>query len=358
MFAAGILQAGAQITVSKNDFALPGDTLYYGHDTVKVTVDPGASAGAAQTWDYSNLANQVTGRSWFLDPSASPVPAPQDITHVFIDGDASQTSFINATDTALYLIQPNPAYMFVGGEQFLGLRSLKFPLHYQDENTDSIKSVSVVPGSAIFLGTIADSVRVTISISFTSTCDGWGALKTPKATYENTLRLKNTIVSTFRFEGKKAPIPGWFNIPVSMLPLPIPARQTEVAYVWLGTGSRYFLAEENMVTDTPSKRDFFRWQTDRPLNSGLHESVRNTIDVSAWPNPSAAGINLQFTLSSASEMTVEMYDMTGRLVKSLSERCHAGSNLLRVDVAGLSPGLYQAVVSGNGRAASVKVSVK
>ncbi|MES2689402.1 MAG: hypothetical protein V4658_03310, partial [Bacteroidota bacterium] len=95
-----------------------------------------------------------------------------------------------------------------------------------------------------------DSVRITISIKINSVCDAWGSLKTAKATYAGTLRIKNTINTLFKFEGKKSPLPVWIPIPVSALPIPIPAKQTEITYAWLGTGSKYFLGEVNMATDS------------------------------------------------------------------------------------------------------------
>ena len=265
---------------------------------------------------------------------------------------------MNATDTALYNIQPNPAYAFVGGEQFMGVRSLAFPLHYQDISNDSIHSISVIPGSSIGLGNIADSVRVTISIKVNSVCDAWGSLKTPKATYASTLRVKNTINTFFKFEGKKSPLPFWVPIPVSALPVPIPAQQTEVTYAWLGTGSKYFLAEANMATDSETERDVFRWQTDKPdISSGLLSLVKNNVDVNAYPNPASSQVSLQFYLSSAAQMDVSVYDATGKSMGTSSEKCSAGTNIIPVNTGGLSAGLYTIIISGNGKSAAVKVNV-
>ncbi|MES2690010.1 MAG: hypothetical protein V4658_06370, partial [Bacteroidota bacterium] len=151
----GFYSAHAQISIGKADLAQPGDTLFYAGDTTNITVNMAATAGPNQTWDFSAAAKNTVDQAWFLDPSNSPVPAPSNITHVFIDGDVSNVTFMNATDTALYNIQPNPGYAFVGGEQFLGVRSLVFPLNYQDVSNDSILSVSTVAGSSIGLGTIA-----------------------------------------------------------------------------------------------------------------------------------------------------------------------------------------------------------
>lgn len=354
----GSFSAFAQISIGKADLANPGDTLYYGGDTTNVTVNMAATAGANKTWDFSAAAKNTVDMAWFLDPSNSPVPAPSAITHVFIDGDVSNVTFMNATDSALYNIQPNPAYAFVGGEQFLGLKSLVFPLNYQDVSDDSIHSVSVIPGASIGLGTIADSVRVTISIKVNSMCDAWGSLKTPKTTYGSTLRIKNTINTFFKLEGKKSPLPFWVPIPVSALPVPIPAQQTEITYAWLGTGSKYFLAEANMATDSETERDVLRWQTDKPdVSNGLFSLVKNNVDVNAYPNPASSQVNLQFYLNSASQMDVSIYDVTGKNVIVSSEKCMAGTNLIPVNTSDLSAGLYTVIISGNGKSAAVKVNI-
>lgn len=350
--------AYAQISIGKTDLANPGDTLYYAGDTVNITVNMAATAGANQAWDFSAAVKNTVDMAWFLDPASSPVPAPSNITHVFIDGDESNVTFMNATDTALYNIQANPAYAFVGGEQFLGVKSLSFPLNYQDVSDDSIHSVSVIPGASVGLGDIADSVRVTILIKLNSVCDAWGSLKTPKSTYASTLRVKNTINTFFKFEGKKSPLPFWVPIPVSMLPLPIPAQQTEITYAWLGTGSKYFLAEANMSTDSETERDVYRWQADKPVvSSGLSDLVKNNVGVNAYPNPASSQVNLQFHLNSAAPMHVNVYDATGRSVSSSTENCMAGNNIIPVNTNNLSAGLYTVIISGNGKSAAVKVNV-
>lgn len=355
---AAFCAAQAQMSLNKSDLAVPGDTIYYASDTVNITVDMSATAGASQTWDFSSAPNHALAPAWFLLPENSPIPAPSNITHVLIDGDETNVTFLNATDTALYNIQANPAYSFVGGEPFLGVKSLGFPLHYQDESKDSILSTSVIGASAIGLGSIADSVRITIQVKVYSLCDAWGSLKTARTTYDSTLRIKNTIQTFFKFEGKRNIMPIWVEIPVSMLPLPIPAEQTEITYAWLGRNSGYFLAEVNMNTDSETERDVFRWQTNKPdVSNGLLSTVKNNMAVGAFPNPASSQVNVRFALNNAALITVNVYDVTGKLIKNSTEKCAAGTNTIALSTDEFSNGLYTVTVSGNGKSASIKVSV-
>ena len=91
----------AQITLTQADFAQPGDTLYYAYDTVNVSSSLQASAGADKTWDFSGAARHETGPTWFLNPANSPIPAPAEITHVMIEKEISDVSFLNVTATEL-----------------------------------------------------------------------------------------------------------------------------------------------------------------------------------------------------------------------------------------------------------------
>ncbi len=70
--------------------------------------------------------------------------------------------------------------------------------------------------------------------------------------------------------------------------------------------------------------------------------VINTIKtkLKTFPNPTNDNTNLSFNLSNTGEVLVNVYSITGRLVKSISKNMIAGSNILPIDCENLPNGTY------------------
>lgn len=346
----------AQITLRQTNFALVGDTLFYGYDTTDVASSLSTSGGANKTWDFSNAARNTTSEATFLPPNLSPVTPPADITHVLVDGGINDVSFLKVSATGVETIVTNPAAAFLGGETFLGLRSISFPFTYLTRVRDTVSSKFVVAGGTLGLSSLFDSIRISYTVRLDNLADGWGALKTPTGTY-NTLRIKSTTNIIFKFEGKNNTLPFWVNIPISSLPFPIPENQTDVSYIWLSETGKYFLAEATMVTDDPLTQEEFRYQIPRPSSSGLINSIKNNTAVQVYPNPVNDLLNIQLNLSQPQVLVVEIFDITGKLVQQTDFHSTAGSNQLSVPTASLNNGLYTIKISGNEVLANTKVVI-
>jgi hypothetical protein len=80
------------------------------------------------------------------------------------------------------------------------------------------------------------------------------------------------------------------------------------------------------------------------------------LELRAWPNPINPSTLLSWNQRQAGPARLELHDLAGRLVRSLSagERA-AGAHTLRLDGAGLASGIYVATLATPGGTRSLKV---
>lgn len=348
--------AAAQITINQSDFAQAGDSIYYGYDTTNVSSNLGSEGGTNRVWDFSSAAKDMTSLTRFLSPNQSPIPAPQDITHVIIDGEAQDASFINLSSSLLETVFPNPAATFIGGEQFIRLKSITFPATYLTQVRDTFSSKVVVPAATLGIGSLADSVRITFTVRLFNRCDGWGNLKTPTGTYAS-LRFKNEVTIDFKFEGKKNIVPIWFTIPTSSLPLPFPSNQVNTGYIWVHQNGKYFLGEASMVTDDANTLDEFRYQIPAPVNNGLNNYGENTLNVSVYPVPANDRLTINFNEALPNGTQVDIYNLTGKLVYSSNEALKNNGNQLSISTAAFDSGIYFLHMKGDNKEAKLKFTI-
>ncbi|MBK8845695.1 MAG: T9SS type A sorting domain-containing protein [Bacteroidetes bacterium] len=64
------------------------------------------------------------------------------------------------------------------------------------------------------------------------------------------------------------------------------------------------------------------------------------LQLNAYPNPSSGVINIEFIDSDEHDVTVDIYDLNGKLVYETTQRSMAGSNLLKLDLTHLSKAVY------------------
>jgi hypothetical protein len=348
------LMGKAQISVTKSDFAQIGDTIFYAYDTTNATTGISLESGSNSNWDFSTAAKNEVKPSIFIDPSNSPVSTPANITHVLLDGDVQNTTFIDLSTGGMETVIPNPLANFAGGEQFIRLKSLSFPATYLMQVRDTFKTQQVLPAGALGLSSLADSIRITFTIKLYNICDGWGNLKTASGTYPS-LRFKNTVNVDFKIEGKKNTLPIWITIPLSTLPIPLPSNQDNVSYIWVHQNGKYFLAEATMVPDDITTQEELRYQTPRPTNTGIRNEVLNTLEALAYPNPANNILNIETNLTPYQNYTVSILDITGKTVDQFE--VNGAKNTIAINTTALHNGFYFARVYNNNSQAMVKFNV-
>ncbi|HEX8385514.1 MAG TPA: T9SS type A sorting domain-containing protein, partial [Rubricoccaceae bacterium] len=71
------------------------------------------------------------------------------------------------------------------------------------------------------------------------------------------------------------------------------------------------------------------------------EAVSEGVDFTVGPNPAASSASLTVTLAEAADVTVVVYDLLGRAVRSaLSGPLAAGAHRAEIDASALAPGVY------------------
>jgi hypothetical protein len=79
------------------------------------------------------------------------------------------------------------------------------------------------------------------------------------------------------------------------------------------------------------------------------KEAANAGNVIVYPNPSAGLTNLAYTLDKSTDVTIEIYDVMGRNVQTLSTGIQtAGDHLINFDTDQFNNGLYSVVIKSNG----------
>jgi len=70
-------------------------------------------------------------------------------------------------------------------------------------------------------------------------------------------------------------------------------------------------------------------------------------DLASYPNPFNASTTVLYTIAIAQDISIDVYDMTGRRVRQIaSEYSPAGQHALRFDAGTLASGMYMVRISG------------
>jgi hypothetical protein len=75
-------------------------------------------------------------------------------------------------------------------------------------------------------------------------------------------------------------------------------------------------------------------------NVEVPESIETSIIMNVYPNPASDQLFLESNLKEAGQFMIQMYDLTGRLIKDQSADIEVGSHLETIDMAQYTPGEY------------------
>lgn len=90
---------------------------------------------------------------------------------------------------------------------------------------------------------------------------------------------------------------------------------------------------------------------------GISGASVGTQQISLSPNPAQQATSLALALSRAGDIRVNIMDMQGRIVKSLSKEGVAGTQKIEIATNGLAAGLYLVQVQADGQTSKEKLSV-
>lgn len=181
----------AQITIDGSDIPPFGAVLTFGEDTLVAGLSPGP-AGAAQSWDFSSLATQVTFQNAVLDPAGTPFAADFPDAAFALFGTDGFYSYAQVSNDAL-LGLGGSAPLPGGGSATARFdppqKLLPAPATFGSAYDNDFGFTIVLDGSIFGV----DSVQVRERGRQVAEIDAYGTLSLPSGTYETLRQRMETI---------------------------------------------------------------------------------------------------------------------------------------------------------------------
>jgi hypothetical protein len=335
LISSGLLLAfasNAQITITTADIAAPFTTIRQANDTM-TSVSQGNS-GTNQTWNLTGLNTHTEDTLQFLPVNYAPAAAAALFptanlaiktkqqggdAFIFADNNVSSMSFLGTNATIDFNGTPiNVTQFNTPGEKLAN-----FPTTYLSSyNNNYTQFAKFYFGQDPGIGVTVDSIRLKSVITKTATVDGWGSVTTPLGTF-TALRIETIKHQVDTLDGYIAFLGDWTNFQAT--------ADSSKTYTWWANGIGFPLAEVTVdfVTDIPTTAT---WLKVSPA-AGINEYT-NSLDANIYPNPAQ---NVIYIATKADKVnSVQIFDMTGKLVKSMS----VTNDISALDIADLANGIY------------------
>ena len=79
--------------------------------------------------------------------------------------------------------------------------------------------------------------------------------------------------------------------------------------------------------------------------------------ISIYPNPAGNNLNISYSVTGTEQVTINMYDLNGNLVKGLANTTLTGNGLLNADVTNLAAGVYEVVMQNGNTRSAQRISI-
>lgn len=120
---------------------------------------------------------------------------------------------------------------------------------------------------------------------------------------------------------------------------------------------------EEQTTYLRDETDTWFYMTSTPMveltfdpSLSIEDAEANSYGVSVYPNPANEEVKVSFNLNGASSASVNVIDMTGKVVAS--QEATAGSNAVSINTSNLSAGIYTVSFTANNTTVTKKLVVK
>ena len=286
-------------------------------DTTGVTEGP---SGANQTWNFSTLNVQTTPTTTtYMAPSATPYAAS--FTGSNLAADIGGTyAYFNTSSTDL---------------RFKGIGNSTFVMAYSDDKINFTYTFT-------YTTTITDNIASTYTISSmtvnrtgvsATTGDAYGTLILPSGTYSNALRIHNSqnIIDDY----------GAYQ-----------ATTMQETYTWFISGNKNFLLQINETVTSWSFGGPPTYVKSVMVGSpavGVEEVAGNVSALRLFPNPTTENVTLSVSAATSQTASIEVMNVAGQVVATLTEELSAGENLVNIGVGGLPSGLYNIILRADNK---------
>lgn len=247
-----VVSLHAQISISRSDYANPGDFMRYEIDTPAASfiTNLALKTGLNKTWDFSSVQHSYVYDS--ITFSAVPANAPS-YSNLLVNSRYG-AHYENADNAGVKRILDRPNNNMTG----MYIDFLRFPIAYGNTFRDSLKYIKIgTPASfnTPFLGTIGyDSLRAQIFVFDTITCIGSGTLVLPDTSCEVILVKISSLAATNLYG--RMPTTGWRSINMF---LGLDSTQRTIEYLWLAKNGKSYMARAVLDANGTSVRRFDRF---------------------------------------------------------------------------------------------------
>ncbi|MFN0201176.1 MAG: T9SS type A sorting domain-containing protein [Bacteroidia bacterium] len=336
----------AQIIITSAEMPIVGMLPRYTLPDSTQVVDPSSSAGANQTWDYSSLIPQFQRVDTFVTlPSNYASNFPGSTVALVQNGNgAGAAGFTFGKGYRPYKVSSSAFENMgicgkVSGIDMSLVNNPKdevyhFPLNYADTDSSYSEATLSIP---FFLYVRQEQTRQYV-------VDGWGTLMTPYKTY-GCLRVRNEITGYDTVSVPSQSINFGNNRPMS------------IEYKWLSKNDKVAVFSASGVIFGGQEQIgniYYRDTVQNVPYVGI-ENTMQSVKGSIYPNPATEKAVIALEKEIGSEVTWEVFDMTGKLVAS--EKV-SPQQLVELGVGQLPAGIYTVKVSGKGKMFTGKLAVK
>lgn len=307
-------QARAQITISSADIlGLIGASQTYTEKTDGSTAVDVGSAGPNQTWDFSSLS--ITGETFtqsYLAPAGTPfeaeAPGANMVISAVFDTVTSyqyidvQSSMVNGLGFGF--VSPDTSIF----EPEISLNDLPLPVEYLSTWTDVDRDTVSVGGFSI----------INIDSSIT-TVDAWGTVTMPWGTANvQRWRLDDVFINQ--------------QVQGGMILFADTSRS--ITYEWISRENLFVVSLGSQDGETnPNFTDAEYVSILAGVTTGV-DDLADGVDTGAinalYPNPFADELTVELTVANR-DAVVEVYDMLGRRVRTLTHNAASGEQRLSWD---------------------------
>ncbi len=301
--------AFSQYTLQSSN--LPGAGVTWGNQVItNPAIQPG-TGGSGAIWDF-NIYNVTVNT--LNDEYRAPLTSGVDAT--FPTANIKAASYFGWTD--YYYINPGKTEL-----QYLGFQNSSDEVRIS--NTQRLMTVPFTYGNSISnvalagTGYLGSNLTGTISI----VADGFGTLKVGGATYNNVTRVKYDYDMVEDYGGGSTN-----NVHV-------------VKYAWFRSGKnapqmQISTLEISGINGSSSQK----YATVNYLVTGIDDINKPNLNFSTFPNPVTGQVNVMMSLDRASDVTLKLMDITGKVQYSETTKQNAGDHQLKFDVSTLPKGVY------------------
>ncbi|MDP2387019.1 MAG: T9SS type A sorting domain-containing protein [Bacteroidota bacterium] len=322
--------SNAQITITQADIAPIGFFMPRGIDTA-FTETPIGPGGSNMVWDFSGIVDDRGDTITFVDPATLPGANEFPTSNLGIVISGQGYAFAESSASDLKMVGQGAD--FQGNPLLFKLNPAERIFQFPSTMGTAWSGTSVASSNAIpFPNPPVDSARITITTTKDASVDAWGSLTTPMGVY-NVIRQKEIIHTQQDVEVYMVgPFPpaGWYPYAAGS------TTDSSIKFTYIANGIGFPLME---IDSTSDGNVDVTWLITTP-QVGLNEFSK-VADTRVFPNP--ASDNLFIKLEKSTSVSVEIYDLQGKLVQQLETK----GAVAQVNVSKLEKGLYVYKVTAN-----------